>query len=228
MGATSEAILFSIPLLRTEGLREDARADQGKQGLDRAYTKLGITRVTSWLQHEPTYLTVLWEGERLAEAAQLTAVSDDPHFAKWRGLTRIYAGPEPADMFWEASRHRILSWSTGERAAEAEARVFEGGPVVDQCLGCARDIQTDDVLTDSFDTLNRNQGFTRVEVWHQESRGEDVLIGLWEAHDLARATTEIRVDEAELDDRVLAVHRLGLLGKSAGHRAPEILLDWRA
>lgn len=228
MAQSAETILFSIPLVRPDELREAARATGDPEEFDRAYLPLGVSRVTSWLQRHPDYLTVLWEGRNLLEAVKETAVSTDPHFAKWRGFTRIYAGPDSAQAFWDGSRDRVFLWSSGEVGADSEARVFHGTSSVGEYLRFVQDIQNDPKLWETFDLLRRQQGFTRAELWHQTAGPRDVVISLWEAHDMEASIDAVVEGGAELDQRILAIRRAALVEDPLNEGRPEILMDWRA
>ena len=228
MASPHETILFSIPLLRPDELRAAALADQDSGELERAYGPLGISRVSSWVQKRPDYLTVMWEGMNLLDAIKETAVSDDPHFAKWRGLTRIYAGPDPAQAFWDASRHRIFEWSTGERGRDSEARVFHGTESIEEYLRFVQDVQNDPNLHAEFDRIRREQAFTRAELWHQTSGGQDVVISLWEAHDMDAAIAKVLARRTPLDERILEIRRIALSEGAVSDDRPELVMDWRA
>ena len=228
MEQPQETIFFSIAVVRLDELRAAAIVDNESAELDRAYLPLGVTRVTTWIQRHPPYLTVLWEGRNLLDAVKQTAVSDDPHFSRWRGLTRIYAGPDSADAFWEATRHRIFAWSSGECGRDRQARVLHGTSSIAEYLKFVQDVQNDAQLLAEFDQLRTSQGFTRSELWHQSTGDQDVVISYWEAHDMAAAIAKVEERTSELDERILRIRR-SALGKGAlSEDLPEIVLDWQA
>jgi hypothetical protein len=226
--ANNEGLLLSMPLKDPGGYREAAIADQGTPELDEACRALGCSRVLTWVQQEPAYLIVRWEGEHVLDSVARTATADNPFIARWRGLIRVFAGEAGEEALWDASHHRVFSWTSGEEGPETSVRLFHGSAIVPAYLRAMEDFGGDPALLGVFDRIRRRQGFTRLEVWHQKLGEDDVVIWLAEGRDLVGAYAEIFEGRNDFDRRIrkLVGASLNVSDPSAG--MPELVLDWRA
>jgi len=223
-----EGVLLSLPLRDPEGYRQAAIADQGTPELDEACRDLGCSRLMTWVQSDPGYAIVRWEGEHVLDSVARTATADNPFIARWRGLIRVFAGEAGAEALWDASHHRVFAWASGEEGPETSVRLFHGSAVVPAYLRTMEDFGSDPALLGVFDRIRRRQGFTRLEVWHQRLGEDDVVMWLAEGSDLTAAYEEIFEGKNEFDRRVRKVVRASFNVSDPSGSMPELVLDWRA
>ena len=226
--AKNESLLLSVPLRDPEGCREAAIADRGTQQLDAAHRSLGFTRLVAWIQHDPAYAIVLWEGEDVLGLSERTATTSNAFFARWRGLLRVFAGEKGEEALWDSSVHRIFSWTSGEVGPEASVRLFHGSSLVTEYLSTMKDFSSDPALLGVFDRIRRRQGFTRLEVWHQTLGQDEVVLWLAEGRDLEAAYAEIFEGKYDFDRRVSKLVRASLNVSDPSIGKPELIVDWRA
>jgi hypothetical protein len=226
--AQVESLLLSVPLKDPEGCREAALADRGTPELDAAHRSLGFTRLVAWIQHDPAYAIVLWEGDDVHGLSERTATTNDAFFARWRGLLRVFAGEKGEEALWDSSAHRVFSWTSGEDGPEASVRLFHGSSLVTEYLSTMRDFGSDPALLGVFDRIRRRQGFTRLEVWHQTLGQDEVVLWLAEGRDLEAAYAEIFEGKYDFDRRVSKLVRASLNVSDPSIGKPELIVDWRA
>ena len=226
--ATEESLLLSMPLADPKGYREAAIADQGTAEFDEAYRSLGFTRVLIWVQREPPYAIIQCEGEDVLDSVARTKTTDNGFFVRWRGLVRVLAGEEGAEVLWNAAHHRIFAWTSAENGPEASVRLFHGSSVVGAYLRTMEDFKNDPALFRIFDRIRRRQGFTRLEAWHQTLGEDEVVLWLAEGRDLEAAYTDIFEGKNDFDRRVSKVVRASLEVSNLSEGTPELVVSWRA
>ena len=215
-------------LLDAEGWREATLSDISSGSFDDAYRGLGLTHAAFWIQRNPDVAVAMWEGADIDTFFERFDESSHPVIAKWRGLLRMFSGPQEAENFWDASHHRLLAWSTGEQGAESEVVIYREPRQVDAYRRLAEDFAQDASLMGILDRLRRRQGFTRIETWHQRTKGDDILLTLVEAHDLNASMAQLMAEDNELDRRTMAVVRSTLLHSESPPPAAELLARWHA
>jgi hypothetical protein len=229
MPSKDESVLFSFPVSRVDHYRQELLADRDSPEFDEAHRGVGLSRVMTWVQRQPDYAIIRWDGENVPDALERAARSEDPLMSKWRGLVRVFAGPAQAEGVWQLeSHHHVFSWTTGEEGPDVDTRIFHGSSVVNQFLTLLADIKGDPPLLSIYDRIRRRQGITRVEVWHQNIEDEDVILRVLEGHDLDAAFEDMAAGKTELDRRIRDLE-IATLGKSHISRSQaELLVDWRA
>jgi hypothetical protein len=193
-----------------------------------AFRELGLTNVAFWVQRDPDAAVARWEGADIGTLLERYAASSNPVLARWRGQLRVFSGPQEAESFWDASRHRLLSWGTEEHGAESEITIFREARQVDIYRQLANDFQQDPSLLGLLDRVRRRQGFTRIETWHQQNNGDDVVLTLTEAHNLKEAMAQIGAEDNELDKRTMEVVRTMLHQSAPPPPAAKLLARWHA
>jgi hypothetical protein len=79
-----------------------------------------------------------------------------------------------------------------------------------------------------MDRVRGRQGFTRIETWHQQTNGDDVVLTLIEAHDLQSAMGQLMAEDNRLDKRLMKVMRSSLLQGQSPPPAAKLLARWHA
>lgn len=220
--------LTSISLVDVDGFCEALLSDIPSARYDEACRGLGFTHVSYWIQRDPDAVVLMCEGKDTDTFMERFAASPDPFLAKWRGLIRVFAGPEGADSFWDASNHRLFFWESGELGAQSEIRIYREPKQVAAFLQDSLDFRHDPSLFKLYDRVRRSQGFTRIETWHQETSGQDVVLELFEAHDLSVAMEQRAAANNRLDERVMHVERATLLEGDAPMSLAKLLARWNA
>ena len=224
----NESLLFSIPLTNLEKYTEALVGDRDTPEFAEAHRAVGLSRVMTWVQREPPYAIILWEGPDVTLSLLRTSTTQNKFMGKWRGLVRTFAGPEGAEGVWEPeSRHKVFSWWSGEDAPETEARVFHGSDSVSHFVSLLQDIEKDPALMSSYDRVRRSQGISRVEVWHQKVGEDEVVLRLIEGRDLDAAFAAIDEGKNEIDRRFVSVAPHAFDGKRMSQGRSELIVDWR-
>lgn len=221
-------VMTSVNLLDVKALCEALLRDLSNGAFDDVYRTMGLARVTWWIGRDPDAAVTMWEGSNIDELLEGFGTSRHPLMAKWRGLLRIWSGPEEANGFWEASRHRLLSWATEEEGAESEVMVFQDPRQVEMYRQQSLDFQQDPSLRRLLDRVRREQGFTRIETWHQRTSENDTVLTLVEAHDLKAAVSRFMSEDNELDRRLMDLMRKTILQGASPPPAAKLLARWRA
>lgn len=221
-------ILTSGLVLDPEGWREATLGDISTESFDDAYRSLGLTHAAFWIQRDPNVAVAMWEGADIDTFFERFAASSHPVVAKWRGLLRTFSGPEEAENFWDASHHRLFSWATEEEGAESEVTIYRDPSQVEAFRRLANDFQQDPALMSLVDRVRRRQGYSRIETWHQQSNGDDIVLTLFEGHDLNAAMTQIAAEDNELDRRTMKLIRNTFLQTQSPPPVAKLLARWRA
>lgn len=224
----SGTILTYRPLLQADRLCEAVLNDVPNPEYGDAFRGLGLTKVSFWIQRNPDAAMVRWEGADIDSLFDRFETSPNQVLAKWRGLLRVFSGPVVADGYWNAPRHRVFCWTTGEEGEESEIMVHRQPKRVEAFLELADNFQSDPSLLGILDRVRRSQGFTRIETWHQRTNEEDVMLTLVEAHDLKDARAQMEAETNELDQRTMQVVRSSMLEPSIAQFAAKLLTTWRA
>lgn len=185
-----------------------------ESGLGDAYRSLGLTRVSFWMQRNPDAAVVMWEGIDTDTLFERISVSPNPVLGKWRGLLRMWSGPEEADSYWDASRHKLFSWAADEQGADSEVTIHRDPAQLEAYREFCLDLQQDPSLMSLLARVRQRQGFTRIEAWHQHMNGSDLVLVLREAHDLDAAMSQLVAEDNEFDKRVMELLRGSLLQQS--------------
>lgn len=207
LNAEVGTILSYRSLLKADDFCNALLKDISTVKLGDAFRELGLSQVSFWIQRSPDAAVVMWEGTDIETLFDRYAASPNPTLVRWRGQLRVYSGPDEADGFWDASHHRLLSWSTGEQGAQSEIRIDRQPEQVEAYRRLAEDFQGDPSLMSLIDRVRRRQGFTRIETWHQESDGGHTLLSLVEANDLNDSMAQIATESNDLDKRTMKVVR---------------------
>lgn len=226
--ASQDAILTYITLRDPEALCKALLEDLTTGKFDDVYRDMGLTRVTYWIQRDPDAAVTMWEGRDLDTLIERFGTSSSPILAEWRGLIRLWSGPDEEASFWEAEHHRLLSWSAEEPGSESQLMVFRDPRQVQAYREFAEDFQDDPSLFRLLDRVRRQQGFTRIETWHQRVLGEDIVLTVAEAHNLNDATAQLMAENNELDRRVMELVRKTLLGEAPPRPPAALLYRWSA
>lgn len=221
-------IMTYSTFLDLDGFCESLLSDLETVSYGDALRGLGLTRVSFWIQRGPDAAMAMWEGTDIETLFDRYAASSNPVLARRRGQLRVLAGPQEAENYWEASSHRLLSWGTGEQGSESEVRVHRGPGQVETYRELALDLQTDPSLLNILDRVRRRQGFTRVETWHRQANGEDLILTLVEGHHLKDAMAQMLAEDHHLDKRVMAVVRSSLGMSSVHPPTAKLLARWHA
>jgi hypothetical protein len=228
MDSTQGAVLFSFPLLRIDEYRQALMADRDTSEFDHAHRGLGLTRVMTWVQRDPHYAIIRWEGESVLDALASSATTTDPLMGKWRGLIRAFSGIDAAGSVWDASRRQVFSWNTEVEGPETSVRLLHGTKVVTEYLETMEDFSSDPALLGVFDRIRRRQGFTRLEAWHQKIGDDDIVLWFATGSGLEAAYADIFEGKNPFDQRVgkLVAASLNINDPPGGK--PELIVDWRA
>jgi hypothetical protein len=226
--AENERLLLSMPLVDPDGYKEAAAAYRATPEFDEAHRNLGCTRLLTWIQREPAYAIIRWEGVNVLESVARTASTTDPFFARWRELVRLFAGETGEGALWHASHHRVFSWTSGEEGPEASVRVFHGTAAITDYLWTMEDVTSVPGLLGVFDRIRRQQGFTRLEVWHQSLGEDDVVLWLAEGRQLEAAYANIFEGKNDFDRRVRTLVKASLDVNDPSGGMPELVVDWVA
>lgn len=223
-------ILTYRGLAQVEAYSDAIRADVSKKSFGDALRDLGVTRLSFWVQRDPDASLVRWEGTEIDSVLQRYETSSNRELARWRGLLRVFSGPEEAESYWDASRHRIFSWASQNGESEQrEIKVFPATDDIEALSALYRDIQNDPGLLSDFERIRMDQGFTRIEAWTQEIAGEVLLLNLFEAHNLDSAYSSIEAEHHDLDRRIMKTRRTALKGPPLRSvPAGKLIADWRA
>lgn len=208
----------------SQALLEDLSTESG---LGNAYRSLGLTRVSFWVQRNPDAAVVMWEGTDTDTLFERISVSPNPVLGKWRGLLRVWSGPQEADSYWDASRHKLLSWVADEQGADSEVTIHRDPAQIEEYRQFCLDLQQDASLMRVLGEVRQRQGFTRVEVWHQHLDGNDLVLVLREAHDLKAAMAQLVAEDNDLDKRVMKMLHGSLL-QSPPPPPAKLLTRWEA
>lgn len=208
----------------SEALLKDLSSESG---LGDAYRSLGLTRVSFWMQRNPDAAVVMWEGTETETLFERISVSPNPVLGKWRGLLRIWSGPEEADSYWDASHHRLFSWTTDEQGADSEVTIHRDPAQLEAYRDFCLDLQQDPSLMSLLDRVRQRQGFTRIEAWHQHMDGSDLVLVLREAHDLNAAMAQFVAEDNDFDKRVMELLRGSVL-RSSPQPPAKLLARWQA
>jgi hypothetical protein len=154
--------------------------------------------------------------------------TSDPFMARWRGLFRVFAGPAGADGVWDSDRHQIFLWASGEQGSETDVRTFHGSAGLHMFVTLLADIKADPALEKLYDRVRREQGVTRVEIWHQRLGDQEVVMRLIEGHDLDAAFTNFAQEGRDLDRRISSAARVALDESATTRSQAELIVDWRA
>jgi hypothetical protein len=226
--STQGAVLFSFPLLRSDDYRQALTADRATSEFDHAHRSLGLTRVMTWVQRDPNYAIIRWEGASVLDALAISATTTDPLMGKWRGLIRAFSGADAAGSVWDASRRQVFSWSTGEDGPETSVRLLRGTKLVTEYLETMEDFGSDPALLGVFNRIRRRQGFTRLEVWHQRLGVDDIVLWFATGSDLEAAYADIFEGKSQFDQRVGKLVAASLNVDDPPGGKPELIVDWRA
>lgn len=189
----------------------------------------GLTGEMVWIQRDPAFMLVRWEGEDVFRAMEQLGTSPDPFWGKWRGFLRLYVGPVPMENFWkQSSFSQVLSWATGEPGAESDARVIPMTEPVNDYLEFLDDLNTQPQLMRAYEQIRRSQRITSVEVWHQNLGDEEVLLRVVEGENLDQAYAEIEQAHHDLDRRFRDIERAVSKQLRITRSDAELLVDWRA
>jgi len=222
-------IMTSRPLLHHEAWCEAILKATSDGSLDDAYRSLGLTGVCFWLQRKPDRAVVRWEGTEIDTMLERFSVSSHPVLGYWRGRLRVFSGPEPADEFWDASRDRLFSWSSGEAGVESAVTIYSGVEQVEAYRRQAMDFQAEPALMGVLDRVRSKQGFTRIETWHQQSpNGDGLLLTLAEAHNLKDAFGKLFEEDNDLDKRTMKLLRGTLFKQMPPPTPAELVARWTA
>jgi hypothetical protein len=200
-------LLTSASLRDTDAFCEALVSDRSTVSYDEAHRSLGLTRVSTWVQREPGAAVTMWEGPHMDTLLERVASSPNPFLARWRGQHRMWGGPEEVNQFWDASRHRLLSWMTDEQGAESVLMTYRDPGQVEMYRRLADELRQDPALWSIFGRIRQRQGFTRIETWHQESLAGATLLILTEAHDLGAGISQIMAEDNDLDRRTMEMMR---------------------
>ena len=96
-------------LVQVEAYSEAMRADVSKKAFGDAFREIGVTRLSFWVQRDPDASLVRWEGADIDSVLLRYGNSPNRELSRWRGLLRVFSGPDEADGYWDASRERIFS-----------------------------------------------------------------------------------------------------------------------
>lgn len=223
-----DTILTSTNLVDAEAFCEALIREVSSAGYDELCRGLGLTRVSYWLDRGPDVVVTMWEGRDVHGIVEYLATSSDPVVAKWRGLMRMWAGPGEMDRFWDAERHRLLSWATEEQGAESELIIERNPKRVDAYVRLARDFQNDPSLFLLLGKVRGRQGLTRIELWHESASGQEILLNLVEGHDLKGSMAQIMAEENELDQRTMEVVRSTFQQSDKLPPTAKLLARWQA
>jgi hypothetical protein len=214
-------------LVDADAWRDATLRDLASGVLDDAYRGLGLKRVSFWLERDPDGAMAMWEGTDIDTVLERYAASSDPVLARWRGQLRVFSGPEAAEGFWDATRHRLGSWETGQEGAESEITIIRDASQAKILHQMALDFELDASLKSLVDRIRRRQGFTRIEAWGQQSEGEEICLLLFEAHDLEAANAEIAAEKNEFDKQTMKLWRSAVQTHSPPSTA-KLLARWHA
>ena len=221
-------LLTSVNFVDIDAVYEAILNDISSAAYDEAARSLELTRATYWIQRDLRVVLTMWEGAHIDTFLERLGSSTNPFLGRWRGLLRLWSGPEEADHFWEASRHRLLCWGTEEQGAESEVTIWRDTAFVDLYRQESLDFEHNPSMRKLLDRVRRDQGFTRIETWHQEVNGEDIVLTLVEAHDLKAAMSRLAAEDNELDKRLMNLVRAALVKASAPPRAAQLFARWQA
>lgn len=211
-----------------DALREALLNDIPTVSYGDAFRGLGLTRVSFWTQHDPAAAVVRWEGTDIDTVLERFAASADPVLARWRGQLRMWSGPVEAESFWDASRHRLLSWGTGEQGAQSVVTVYRDTREIEMYRQRFVDFDRDPSLRKLLNRVRGRQGFTRLETWHQQANGSDLVLTLLEADDLSTAMAQLLSEDNELDKRLMDLLRSTILHPAAQSSSATLLARWHA
>jgi hypothetical protein len=221
-----ESVLFSIPLVSMKEYRKALLADADSPEFDRAHREAGATHVMTWLHPEPPYAIIRWQGPNVLDAVARTATSQDPFMARWRGIIRMYAGPEGAEGVWDSTRHQVFFWDSGDEGPEADMRIFHGTSAVHEYLKMLNDLNENPALQKLYDRIRRQQRVTRVEIWHQQLGDAEVVMRLVEGHDLDGAFKQVTEEKINFDQRINQVARAALDPTATSRSGAELVVNW--
>jgi hypothetical protein len=223
-----DSVIFSFPLINMSDYRKALLNDRDSPEFDRAHREAGAWHVMTWVHPEPPYAIIRWQGPDVLDSLARTATSQDPFMARWRGLIRMYSGPEGAGGVWDSSRHQVFLWELGEEGPEADIRIFHGTSAVHEYIKMLADINENPALQKLYDRIRRQQGVTRVEIWHQQLGEEEVVMRLVEGHDLDAAFREVTEEKIDFDQRINRVARAGLEQAATSRSQAELIVNWKA
>lgn len=216
------------PLLDADGWQEALLADISTAPFADAYRSLGLTGVSFWLQRNPDAAMARWEGTDVDTLLDRYAVSPHPVLSRWRGQLRTLSGPVEAENFWNASHHRLFSWSSEEEGAQSEITVYRKQKDIEAFQRLSLDFQHDPSLLKLFERVRRHQGFTRIETWHQHTDDGEAVLTLFEAHDLGAAMAQRAAEGNRLDQRIMQVERKTLFHQDRVTPVAKLFARWRA
>jgi hypothetical protein len=222
-----DSVLFSIPLIHQREYRDALLADADSPEFDRAHREAGATRVMTWVQPEPPYAVIRWQGPNILDAVARTETSLDPFIARWRGLIRMYSGPVGAEGVWDSAKHQVFFWDSQEEGTQADMRIFHGTFAVREYLNMLADINQNPALEKLYDRIRRQQRVTRVEIWHQQLGDEEVIMRLVEGHDLDGAFEQVTEEKIDFDQRINRIARAALDPTATNRSKAELIVDWR-
>ena len=228
MAAGVETVLFSIPLKDVDGYRKALIAERDSIEFADSHRAAGATRVMTWVQRDPPYAVIRWDGKNVLESIASTATTKDPFMARWRGIIRVYSGVQGAATVWDSARHQVFSWETGEEGSDTDMRVFHGSSQVHDFLTLLAEISNDPALGRLYDRVRRGQGVTKVEIWHQRSLNEELVMRMVEGNQLDAAFAEVDAESKEFDRRLNRLARAALSPSATTRSEAEMIVDWRA
>jgi hypothetical protein len=221
-------VLSYRPLLDAEAWHEGLLNEFASEEMGDSYHELGLTRVSSWLQRDPDAAIIRWEGSDVDTLFERWAASSNPVLARWRGQFRVNSGPQEAENFWDASRHRLFSWTSEEEGEDSEIRVFRGTSEMQSLFRLYEDVSNDNAHFEAFDRIRRSQGFTRIETWTQQVGEETLMLNLFEAHDLASSLLQVESESNSFDRRLMDTRRAAVEGPPLlAHHPGKLIADWR-
>ena len=223
-------ILTFRKLKQIEAYSEAIRTDTAREAFGDALRDLGVTRLSFWVQRDPDASLARWEGEEIESVLRRYSASSNRELARWRGLLRVYSGPDEAESYWDAARHRIFSWEAGlKEGVESEIKVFRATDDIQALMDLYRGIENDPASFADFERIRTSQGFTRVEAWTQKIGSEILLLNLFEANDLDSAYSSVEAEEHDLDRRIMEIRRKAVKGPSLRTTpAARLIADWHA
>lgn len=226
---STNTILFCLSLRRPDEWRDAIREAALHPDLDVSLREFGLQRLSVWLHRSPTMALFRWEGPGMDVGLERFATTDIPLLALWRGLLRVYAGPDELDRVWDSHFERLFSWESGTTGGQTQLQVFRGGSQVGVFLDAARHVESVPAVRDVFAEVRSAQGFTRVETWHQKTDEEDLVLTLLEGDDLEASLNKVEARSNVFDQRVMEIREAAFVGPAFKKQPPaELLLDWGA
>lgn len=225
---SSGSILVHWSIRDVTGWKQAVLPDFSSPAFGDALRGLGVERLTLWFQEDPPAAVARYDGTDMDTMLERAAVSSDRVIARWRGLMALFSDPSAVDTFWDASVHQLFSWSTEREGRESEMTVIRNDNQIEAYLDMANDFQNDPSLFKIVDRVRRHQGFTRIETWHQQVDGRNVILVLMEADDLQGAIAALWEENNALDRRIMKLARSMINDPSLAPPVAKLLARWQA